>query len=175
MELMIALGFGFFLGFILQKSHVIRFDNQVNFLLGKDMRLIRCYATAMAVGMFGIALFYSADMIALKVVPTNFFAQILGGLLFGLGWAFAGYCPITTFGSLGEGRLDAMWPLVGLVLGGILFVFSHSWLQQYMMPIGIFGEITIADLVYLPHFFTAMVCIFLIVVFFKWLQKVRKD
>ena len=46
---------------------------------------------------------------------------LLGGAVFGLGWALSGACPGVAIVQLGEGRLYALFTLGGIVLGNWLY------------------------------------------------------
>ncbi len=55
-------------------------------------------------------------------IPTTFFwASLTGGALVGAGMAVGGYCPGTSTVGLSTGRLDALFFIVGMVLGTGLF------------------------------------------------------
>ena len=74
---------------------MLRFEKQVGFLLFKDMTILKFMFSAILVGMVGIYLFRDLGVIELKLKGTLIGAQIIGGLLFGIGWAILGYCPGT--------------------------------------------------------------------------------
>jgi uncharacterized membrane protein YedE/YeeE len=46
---------------------------------------------------------------------------LLGGVLFGVGWALSGACPGVAVMQLGEGKLYALFILGGIVLGNWLY------------------------------------------------------
>ncbi|MFA7076898.1 MAG: YeeE/YedE thiosulfate transporter family protein, partial [Syntrophomonas sp.] len=98
---------GILFGFLLQRAHVIRFDKQVGAMLLKDMTIVKFMFTAILVGMVGI--YMLADLNVLQITGRTMVTGgvIVGGALFGIGWAMLGYCPGTSWGALGEGRLDA--------------------------------------------------------------------
>ena len=50
------------------------------------------------------------------IQPTT----LIGGALFGAGWAVCGACPAIAFVQLGEGKLAALITLLGIVLGNWL-------------------------------------------------------
>ena len=93
MELLLGLITGIIFGFLLQKSQVLRFEKQVGFLLLKDMTIIKFMFSAILVGMVGVHFLNDLGTIDLKIKGTVVGAQVIGGLLFGIGWAIAGYCP----------------------------------------------------------------------------------
>lgn len=51
---------------------------------------------------------------------------VLGGVLFGIGWGLAGYCPGPALVALGEGRSDALWFVPALLAGMRLADRVHS-------------------------------------------------
>lgn len=46
---------------------------------------------------------------------------MLGGVIFGVGWAISGACPGVVPVQIGEGQLGALLTLAGIVLGNYLF------------------------------------------------------
>lgn len=170
MELMLGLGFGVLVGFILQKSHVIRYNAQINFLRGKDMRLIQCYASAMAMGMLSLGLLTAFGFVDLKLVSVSLARQILGGIVFGVGWGLAGYCPITVFASIGEGRLDALMPLLGFLVGVVPYALMYNWMKKHIFSIGEFGKMSFADMLHAPHIVVSIIIAMLLMVLLRLLQ-----
>jgi len=100
---------GMCFGFLLQKGGVIRYDRQLGALRLQDMTIIKFMLSAVLTGMVGIYLLVDFGAISLRVLPTVIGGNIIGGILFGLGWGLLGYCPATSLGALGEGRYDAIW------------------------------------------------------------------
>ena len=96
---------GVLFGFLLQKGRVLRFDKQVGAMLLKDMTIFKFMLSAIVVGMVGILLLSDAGVITLNHKALNLGGVLLGGLLFGIGWAVMGFCPGTAIGALGEGAL----------------------------------------------------------------------
>lgn len=56
----------------------------------------------------------------------NWKANILGGILFGLGWAITGACPGPIYGLIGLGILPAIVILVGALLGTFVYLSIRS-------------------------------------------------
>ena len=79
--------------------------------------------------MLGVDLGFAASA---PIPPTAMLANIVGGVVFGVGMASAGYCPGTVVAEAGEGRLDA-WiaGLSGLIAGALVF----GLLQPTIMPV----------------------------------------
>jgi len=54
-------------------------------------------------------------------MPTIYGAQLVGGLLFGVGFVMGGWCPGTAAAGFAAGRIDALVFLLGTLGGSILF------------------------------------------------------
>jgi hypothetical protein len=65
-------------------------------------------------------------------VPLKSFhrGNILGGLLFGVGWSMAGMCPGPIFVNIGEGKLYALAALAGALTGAGVFGELYGRLQR---------------------------------------------
>lgn len=142
----LVLGLGF--GWMLHKAGLTHYAKIVNVYRLRDMTVMQFMLTALLVG--GILLQASVDLglsAALLVPSTVLLANFVGGAVFGVGMATAGYCPGTIVAEAGEGRLDA-WiaGISGLLAGAIAF----GLLQPVIMPVlaraGALGHITFAQL-----------------------------
>lgn len=78
--------------------------------------LLSAVLTAM-LGAFWLGRFGIIDIGRVYVPETFLWPQLAGGLIFGLGFAFAGLCPGTACVSAGSGRLDGLAVVGGLFLG----------------------------------------------------------
>ena len=61
-----------------------------------------------------------------KIKRTIHNGTIVGGLLFGAGWAISGACPSIAMVQLGEGQTAAAWTLLGMFLGNWLYAAVHA-------------------------------------------------
>ena len=107
--LMLGLVTGILFGFFLQKGQALRYDRQIGMLRFKDFTILKIMVSAILVGMVGVYFFVDLGAGKLSVKSTTLAANIIGGLIFGLGWGMLGYCPGTAVGATGEGRFDAFW------------------------------------------------------------------
>jgi len=136
---------GIMFGFLLQKGRVLRFDKQVGAMLLKDMTIFKFMLSAILVGMVGIQLLASLGIIALSHKAMNLGAVLVGGALFGGGWAVMGFCPGTSIGALGEGRWHAVFAITGMLVGAALYAELYPWLKSTVLAWKDFGKIGIAQ------------------------------
>ena len=130
-------------GVLLQQGRVLRFEKQVGAMLLKDMTIMKFMMSAILVGMVGIHLLASMEVIKLNPKTTLLGALIVGGALFGAGWAVMGFCPGTSVGALGEGRWHALWAIFGMITGAALYAEAYAHLQENLLAWGNFGKITL--------------------------------
>ncbi len=144
---------GILFGFLLQKGRVLRYDKQLGALRLMDMTIVKFMLSSILVGMVGIYLLKDLGLVKLALKSTDFGANILGGLIFGLGWGFLGYCPGTAVGAVGEGRWDALCGIIGMLVGAALFAEVFPTLKTTVLIWGKFGKITIPEILGINHWF----------------------
>jgi len=170
-ELLYGLITGVIFGFLLQKGRVIRYDKQIGALLLKDMTIVKFMLTSILVAMVGVYLLVDIGLAKLSLKATILGGNIIGGLIFGLGWGLLGYCPGTQMGALGEGRWDAVWGIIGMLFGAALFAEVYPVLKVTVLTWGNFGKITIPNLLGINHWIVITVMIVLGVILFRWFEK----
>ncbi len=173
MELTLGLITGVLFGFLLQKGGVLRFEKQVGFLLLKDMTIIKFMFSAILVGTIGIYLCMDMGLIELKLKSLNIVAQLVGGVLFGAGWAILGYCPGTAVGALGEGRWHAGWGILGMLAGAAVYAEIYPYLKNNILSWGSYGKKTIPELVGVNHWIVITLFIAVYLVIFFLLEKYK--
>lgn len=151
MTLMLGLFTGVLFGVLLQRARVLRHDKQLGALRLLDMTIVKFMLSAIVVAGVGIHLLLDAGMVELSVKPTQLGAQVIGGTLFGIGWALLGYCPGTAWGALGEGRYDGLWGILGGWLGAALYAEAYPAMQASVLGWGDFGKVTLPGLLGVSH------------------------
>jgi uncharacterized membrane protein YedE/YeeE len=162
---------GMLFGFFLQKAQVLRYDKQVGALRLMDMTIVKFMVSSILVGMVGVYLLHDLGLAKLSLKPTILGGNILGGLIFGLGWGLLGYCPGTSAGALGEGRWDALWGILGMLAGAALYAEAYPALKGTVLTWGDFGKITIPQVLGLRHWI--LIPFFLVggITLFWWFEK----
>lgn len=171
MEWLLGIVTGVVFGFVLQKAQILRFERQLGFMLLRDMTIIKFMATAVLVGMVGIYACHEAGLIALSVKATSLGGQIVGGLIFGVGWAITGFCPGTSVGALAEGRLHALWAILGMLLGAALYAEVYPALKDNVLSWGNYGKVTVPQLLGVSPWWLIAVWIVGGIGFFIWAEK----
>lgn len=136
---------GILFGFLLQKGRVLRFEKQVGALLFKDMTIVKFMFSAIFVGMVGILLLSDMGIITLSHKPMNVGGVVLGGALFGMGWAVMGFCPGTSIGALGEGRWHAVFAILGMIVGAALYAELYPFFTETVLAWKDFGKIGLPE------------------------------
>lgn len=146
-QLAIGLLTGIAFGFFLQKSGVTNYDVILNQLRLIDFTVVKVMMAAVIVAMLGLHLFRHLGWVTLHPKPGSVGATVVGGLLFGVGFALLGYCPGTIAGAIGQGALDALIAgSVGIVAGTWLFAANFPKLNAVILNKGDFGTLTFPEL-----------------------------
>ena len=151
MTLVFGLITGALFGAFLQQAEAIRFERQVGAMRLLDMTIVKFMLATIVVGSVGIYLLSDIGVVSFAPRSLSLGLQVVGGLLFGIGWAIIGYCPGTSIGALGEGRFHVVWPMLGMLAGGLVFALLYPAIQTYLAPIGSFGSVSLPDLLGVSH------------------------
>lgn len=170
-ELLTGAVTGILFGFLMQKAQVIRYDRQLAALRLKDMTIVKFMLTNILVAMVGIYLLYDLGLVKLSIKSTILGANILGGLIFGIGWGIVGYCPATAMGALGEGRYDSVFGLLGMILGAGIYAEAYPLMKATVLTWGNFGKITLPGLLGINHWIVIVILLVAFIALFRWFEK----
>lgn len=145
-KLVIGLLIGIAFGATLSLSGAASHRMIVNALRLKDLRLLKIILTALAVGMLGVSLLDSVGIAHLKIKPAYLLGVALGGILFGIGFALAGYCPGTCVVATAERKKDAFFVLLGGLLGAMTFGLLYPTLKPVLIDPFNLGEVRVPNL-----------------------------
>ncbi len=149
-QLLLGLLFGLIFGFLLQKGGVAKYHILLGVLLLEDFTVVKVMLTAIIVGSVGIFSMHAMGLVKLHIKPTRYAANILGGLVFGIGFAMIGYCPGTGAAALGQGNWDAIAGVAGLMAGSYLFAEASGKLEKSLMKIGDRGKLMLPEVFGVP-------------------------
>ena len=141
--LLIGVGFGFWLeraGFGSSRKLALQF-------YFRDMTVLKVMFTAIVVAMIGLlylSLFGWIDLSLVYINPTFMWAQLVGGLVLGIGFAIGGYCPGTSVVGAVTGRIDGIVFLLGAMFGMIVFGEIFPLIENLFYA-GSMGDITVPE------------------------------
>ena len=93
--------------------------NLTNIFYFRDMRVLRVMFSAIVTCLVGliilsqIGLFDYSVLLDYSLLPTYLWPQIVGGLIFGVGFAVGGYCPGTAAVGVVSGKAGCCYFLSG--------------------------------------------------------------
>jgi len=142
-QLFQGLLFGIVFGFLLQKGGVTRYDVIIGQLLLEDFTVVKIMLSAVLTGMIGVHLMKRLGWVRLSPKSGSWSQNVIGGLMFGAGFALLGYCPGTIAGAIGNGFLDALaGGLTGILLGSGIFAALYPRLKNGILKWGYYGDVT---------------------------------
>jgi uncharacterized membrane protein YedE/YeeE len=119
---------GVYLGILFIKSEVATWERIHNMFLFKEAHMYLIIGLAIGVAMLSMLLIKrfgikSVDGKPIKYEPKPYHTGvIIGGMLFGAGWAITGACPGPIYAQIGAGASMALFTFVGAMLG----MFSYA-------------------------------------------------
>jgi len=161
MTLLIGFLIGCAFGAILFLGGATSYRRIMGTLLLKDMWIIKLMATAIGVGSLGVYLLDFANLANMSIKPAYVGGVALGGIIFGIGWAVSGYCPGTCVVGASEGKKDAMFVILGALLGTFVFSLAYPAIEASILAPMDLGKITLESVtgisgLYLAIPFSAM-------------------
>jgi len=137
---------GIAFGFLLQKGGVTNYDVIISQLLLTDFTVVKVMLAAVLVGMIGVYAMKSAGIARLHCRSGSIGSTVVGGLIFGAGFALLGYCPGTAAGAVGTGAMDALFGVVGIAIGAGIFARLYPILASTILKCGAFPAETVPEL-----------------------------
>lgn len=179
-RLLLGLITGILFGFILQKGQVTKYEKIVGFFRLTDLTVLKVLLGGILAGMVGVYALHDLGFVNLHIKPTLLGANILGGLIFGVGMLLLGFCPGTCIAAFGEGRLDGLFRgVIGILIGAGLYAEVYPFVQDDFLKIGDYGKLTVPDLLGVNPWLVIVPVVIVLGGMLAWLDKkgsfVRKD
>ncbi|MDD3420905.1 MAG: YeeE/YedE thiosulfate transporter family protein [Methanocellales archaeon] len=172
-QLIIGLVLGIFFGFFLQKGGVTNYNIIIGQLILTDFTVFKVMLSAVIVGMLGVYLLRSLGFAQLHLKQGSIGSTVIGGLIFGVGFAVLGYCPGTAAGAVGQGSLDALFGgVVGMLIGTGLFAAMYPKLQRKILNKGYFGDVTFPQLLKVNPWVVVITFAILLTAFLFWMENI---
>lgn len=141
---------GIAFGFVIQRVGATNPDKMARAHLMIEPQIPQFMLAAVMFSALGLLGLQAFDAGTTNPLPLSIVATGLAGILFGVGWGVTGYCPGTTWAAAGEGRMDAVFALLGGLAGAACFAQLHETLIPLLYLPSNQGPLTLYDWVTQP-------------------------
>jgi uncharacterized protein len=132
----------------------------------KDWSVFKVMFTSIVVAAMGLLILdmmWLIDSSTLRIPTTFFWAMLIGGALLGIGLNIGGYCPGTSVVGFFSGRIDALFFMIGMIIGVLLFAIFFEFIEPlYLAAQGPESQ-TLSELIHLPTW-TIVIILFILAV-----------
>lgn len=153
--ILIGLATGIVFGFALEKSRVFEPGVILGQMQLKNFLMLKIFLAAVITGLVVLAVMNGVFGVKLSLKPLLYKADIIGGLILGVGIALAGACPGTTLAQIGAGYKDAWFILLGGIAGALTYGYFDAPIAAAFAEKG--QKIGFDQMVGLPFWATALV------------------
>ncbi len=129
--LLFAMLSGMYFGIVLVKSEVVRWQRVHDMFLFREAHMYLIISVGIAVAAVLIQLMKRAGLKTVQGQPVQYkpkpwhLGVMIGGTVFGAGWAITGACPGPIYAQIGGGEVMALITLAGALLG----MFTYAALK----------------------------------------------
>ena len=135
MSVVFHFALGTLFGWLLSRSGAADYDYIQAMFRFESFQLYGIIGTAVLVTAPGLVLIKRRERtlfgkpltVTRKPVHTG---NVVGGILFGIGWSITGMCPGPILVNVGEGKLYALGALAGALAGAAGFASAYRWLKS---------------------------------------------
>ena len=176
LNLGLALLFGIFFGLSLERSGLGDPHRLTGVFYFRDFTMPKVMFAAIVVAATGVYLLVDLrllDLARVWIIPTFFWPQLAGGLLFGIGFVMSGYCPGTSVAGLASGRIDALVTMAGISAGSLLFAVLYPMLERFYLSSDR-GVVTIPGLLGVNHWIVIVALIAIAGALFSFLERLEQ-
>lgn len=127
---------GTFFGFVLIKAEVISWFRIQEMFHFQSFHMFGIIGCAVGVGMISYAIIRKFKLRSLegeemKIIPKPLTkGTVIGGLVFGFGWALTGACPGPLYALVGSGHIAILVVILSAVFGTFIYGLFSSKLPQ---------------------------------------------
>jgi hypothetical protein len=170
-QLILGLLFGIGFGFLLQKGGVTSYDVIIGQLLLVDFTVLKLMLSAVIVGMILLNTMKFLGWIEFHTFKGSVGSTVVGGCIFGLGFAILGLCPGTLAGAVGAGQMDALLGgAVGMLIGTGLFAHFFPVINERFLDRGVFPAESVPGLLGVPPWIVVLILVILMGGFLWFLE-----
>jgi len=173
MSIILPLLLGVVFGFALNKAGLTKYHKIVNQFRLNDMAVLKFMLTALVVAMLGLYPLYALGVINFPTVPATYVVgNLVGGLIFGVGMALAGFCPGTCVAGAGEGKVDYLLPgILGFLTGAVIYGLTYDKVFPKISAIANYGNVTLPELWHISPYLAILVFTIMALVLFYLIDR----
>lgn len=118
---------GTLFGIVLTKSEVISWFRIQSMFRFEEPHMYLIIGSAVVTGALVVLLFKKLNVKSKEGIPLDYSPKpfhkgfIIGGMIFGVGWAITGACPGPIYAQVGTGAYPAVVTLLGAIFGAYLY------------------------------------------------------
>lgn len=169
--ILIGLATGIVFGFALEKSRVFEPGIIVGQMQLRSFIMLKIFLAAVITGLIVLAVLNGVFDVPLHLKALLWKADIIGGLILGIGIAMAGACPGTTMAQIGVGYKDAWVVLLGGIAGALFYGYFETSITALFAEKG--EKVMLSGLVGLSFWATALILAVVLVAFVAALERMR--
>ena len=169
--IIVGVAMGIVFGAALEKSRVFEPGVIVGQMQLRNFIMLKIFLTAVATGAVVLAVLNGFGFVKLQPKAALYAADIVGGLLLGVGITLARACPGTTLAQIGAGYRDALFTLLGGVCGAVVFAYAQPVLSKTFLG-GSAPKLIFTDLIGVSYWVGALVlaaaCVIILAALEAW-------
>ncbi len=174
--LLFALGLGIVFGWFLERGGMGNANKLAAQFYLTDLTVFKVMFSAIVTTLLGLYWLSKIGWLDLPLVflpPTYVVPQLLGGLVFGVGFVMGGLCPGTSCVSASTGRTDGLAVVGGMLFG--VFVFNEMFpLLEGVYRATPMGPVTIPELIGAPFGAVVFVVVMIAIAAFVGAEKLER-
>ena len=172
--LAIGLLTGIAFGAILLRAGASSFTLIVDMLRLKNLTVMKFFFLAIGVGSVGMYLVDALGTAHIGIAPFFLPGIVVGGIIFGIGWAVCGYCPGTALVAVAQGKIDAAITILGGLAGALTLALTWDYLEPVLVEPLDYGSKSIPDILGTRPLIVALALGVIAAVFVAYLNQVDR-
>jgi hypothetical protein len=148
-----AFAIGIAFGFALERAGLGSARKLIGQFYGTDFTVFKVMFSAIVTAMLGafwLSRLGLVDLSRVYVPETWLLPQLVGGLVFGVGFVIAGLCPGTSCVAAATGRGDGAMVILGMFAGVLATGFAFAPLRDFYESTSR-GALTLPDVLHVPY------------------------
>ncbi len=175
-NLLVAFLIGIGFGFSLEQAGFSSSRKLVGMFYGYDITVLKVFFTAAVFAMLGLILLSHLGLMDMSIVYVNEYyvkSAIVGGVIMGAGFIIGGFCPGTSVTAASIGKIDAMYFVLGSLIG--IFIFGEMYpLLEGLYNSNYLGPVKFSDIIGVSEGMLAFIVVIIAVLMFWLGEKAEK-